>query len=190
MKLDTSDGRAGMRRFGRGIAVTALLVFVATAPVWAQATARLSGRVTDQSSAVLPGVTVTATQTDTGLTRTAVTDGTGSYVLPALPVGPYRLEVALQGFQSYVQTGIVLQVGDNPVINAALGLSTLEETVTVEAAAPIVDVQSAGIGEVVQNEEILALPLNGRNPVDLIALAGAAVQTGTSSTRSMSGGEN
>ena len=188
MKLDTSDGRAGMRRFGRGIAVTALLVLVATAPVWAQATARLSGRVTDQSSAVLPGVTVTATQTDTGLTRTTVTDGTGSYVLPALPVGPYRLEVALQGFQSYVQTGIVLQVGDNPVINAALGLSTLEETVTVEAAAPIVDVQSAGIGEVVQNEEILALPLNGRNPVDLIALAGAAVQTGTSSTRSMSGG--
>ena len=70
----------------------------------------MSGRVTDESGAVLPGVTVTATHTDTGATRTVVTDANGAYALPNLPTGPYRLEAMLQGFRTYVQTGIVLQV--------------------------------------------------------------------------------
>ena len=117
---------------------------------WAQATAQLSGTVRDESGAVLPGVTVTVTQTDTGFTRTVVTDGSGAYVMPNLPIGPYRLEVSLQGFRTYVQTGIVLQVGATPTINAVLAVGNLEETVSVEAAAPLVDVQSAGISEVVE----------------------------------------
>jgi hypothetical protein len=74
-----------------------------------------------------------------------VTDESGNYLISNLPTGPYRLEVALQGFKTYVQTGIVLQVGATPTINAALELGALEESVTVEAAAPIVDVRSAGI---------------------------------------------
>ena len=78
------------------------------------ATAELNGRVTDSSGAVLPGVTVTATQTETGLVRTVVTDETAAYLLSNLPTGPYRLEVSLQGFRTYVQTGIVLQVGATP----------------------------------------------------------------------------
>jgi hypothetical protein len=98
-----------------------LFVLVATASAWAQ-TAEVSGRVTDESGAVLPGVTVTVTQTDTGFIRSVVTDGSGSYVMPNLPTGPYRLEVALQGFRTYVQTGIVLQVASPPVINRALAL--------------------------------------------------------------------
>src|SRR5206468_4241107 len=140
--------------------------------------------------AVLPGVTVTATQTNTGFSRTDVTDAAGSYVMPNHPIGPYRLEVALQGFRTYVRTGIVLQVGATPTINAVLGVGTLEETVSVEAAAPIVDVRSAGISEVVENERIVELPLQGRQVTDLIVLAGAAVQTGTATTRSMQGGVN
>src|SRR4029450_1667896 len=87
------------------------------------------------------------------------------------------LEVSLQGFRTYVQTGIVLQVAASPVINAALGVGNLTETVSGEAAAPIVDVRSAGISEVVENERILELPLQGRQVTDLIVLAGAAVQT-------------
>ena len=139
-----------------------------TAPAWAQqATAELNGRVTDSSGAVLPGVTVTATQTATGLVRTAVTDGTGAYLLTNLPPGPYRLEISLQGFRGYVQTGLVLTVGATPTVNAALELGSLEETVTVDAAAPLVDVRSAGISSVVENERILELPLNGRNVTDL-----------------------
>src|SRR5919106_5666794 len=109
-----------MMRMLRGYVFGAATLVLSTAMAFAQATAELNGRVTDESGAVLPGVTVTATQTDTGFTRSVVTDGDGSYVMPNLPTGPYRLEVMLQGFRSYAQTGIVLQVGANVVINAVL----------------------------------------------------------------------
>jgi hypothetical protein len=161
----------------KGISVSALLLFVHTA-AWAQATAQITGTVRDESGAVLPGVTVTATQTDTGFMRTSVTEGTGVFVMPNLPTGPYRMEATLQGFRSYVRTGIVLQVGAAPVINPVLAIGELEESVTVEAAAPLIDVQSAGISEVVEQERILELPLQGRQVTDLIVLAGAAVNTG------------
>jgi hypothetical protein len=144
----------------------------------AQGTAQLNGRVTDESSAVLPGVTVTATQTDTGFSRTAVTDESGAWVMPNLPLGPYRLEFSLSGFRTYVQTGVVLQIGASPVINAVLAIGSLEETVQVEAAAPLVDVRSAGISEVVEQERIVELPLQGRQVTDLITIAGSAVNTG------------
>ena len=105
----------------RSLSVVTLGVLVALltgTTAWAQATAQMSGTVTDDTGGVLPGVTVTATQTNQGITRVAVTDGTGTYVLTNLPTGPYQLEVALQGFRTYVQTGIVLQVGDNVSIDA------------------------------------------------------------------------
>src|SRR6188508_2166651 len=152
----------------------ALILLLTASAAWAQATAQLSGTVRDESGAVLPGVTITVTQTDTGLVRTVVSDETGGYLLTNLPTGPYRLEVALQGFRTYVQTGIVLQVGATPTINAVLELGSLEETVTVEAAAPLVDVRSAGISSVVENERILELPLNGRNAAELVLSVGAA----------------
>src|SRR5574341_464424 len=108
--------------------VGVLSILLTTATAWAQlSTAQLSGRVTDESGAVLPGVTVTATQTDTGLTRTVVTDETGTYVLPNLPTGPYRLEAMLQGFRTYSQTGIVLQVAATPAINVVMAIGSLEE---------------------------------------------------------------
>src|SRR5688500_791696 len=179
-----------MKRLLQTFLIGAALTVVTSAPLWAQATAELAGRVTDESGAVLPGVTVTVTQTDTGFTRTTVTDGEGGYSLPNLPTGPYRLEVALLGFRTYVQTGIVLQVGATPTINAALAVGNLEETVSVAAAAPLVDVRRAGISDVVENERIVELPLQGRQVTDLIVLAGAAVQTGTASNRAMTGGVN
>lgn len=179
-----------MKRLLRVLFVGLTIFLLTAALAAAQATAELSGRVTDESAAVLPGVTVTVTQTDTGFTRSSVTDGTGGYLLPNLPTGPYRLEVALQGFRTYVQTGIVLQVGATPTINAVLAVGNLEETVAVEAAAPLVDVRSAGISDVVENERIVELPLQGRQVTDLIVLAGAAVQTGTASNRAMTGGVN
>jgi hypothetical protein len=178
-----------MRRLYTDLCLAALSLLLTSAIAFAQlSTAQLSGRVTDESGAVLPGVTVTATQTDTGLSRSDVTDANGSYVLPNLPTGPYRLEVSLTGFRTYVQTGIVLQVAAAPVINAVLSVGALEETVTVEGAAPLVDVQSSGVSEVVRNQEILALPLNGRNAADLVAIVGASVRTGEANSRSMQGG--
>jgi hypothetical protein len=156
----------------------AMLSLLMSGTAWAQATAQLNGTVRDQSSAVLPGVTVTGTQTDTGFVRSVVTDEAGAWTMPNLPVGPYRLEMALQGFRTYVQTGIVLQVNANAVINASLALGNLEETVLVGAAAPLVDVRSAGLRDVVDQARIVELPLNGRNVTDLIVLAGSAVNTG------------
>src|SRR5882672_2863541 len=166
----------------------ALILLLTSSAAWAQATAQMSGRVRDESGAVLPGVTVTVTQTNTGLVRATVTDGSGGYLLTNLPTGPYRLEVALVGFKTYVQTGIVLQVGGTPTINTVLAVGTLEQAVTVEAAAPIVDVKSAGISSVVNTQQIIDLPLQGRQVTDLLVLAGAAVQTGTASSRSVPGG--
>ena len=177
-----------MKRCFGVLFVSALVVVLTVASVSAQATGELAGRVTDESGGVLPGVTVTATQTDTGFMRTVVTDGEGNWVMPNMPTGPYRLEVMLQGFRTYVQTGIVLQVGATPTLNAALAVGSLEETISVEAAAPVVDVRSAGLSEVVQ--DVHELPLQGRQVTDLIMLVGAAVQTGTADSRSMQGGVN
>ena len=175
-----------MMRVLRACVIGAAALFLAATVVSAQATAELNGRVTDESGAVLPGVTVTVTQTETGFTRSVVTDGNGTYVMPNLPTGPYRLEVMLQGFRTYVQTGIVLQVAATPTVNATLSVGSLEETVSVEAATPLVDVRSTGISEVVEQERILELPLQGRQVTDLIVLAGAAVQ-GAPNNKSMPG---
>ncbi|MGH8650379.1 MAG: carboxypeptidase regulatory-like domain-containing protein, partial [Burkholderiales bacterium] len=176
-----------MRGMRRGVFVATLVLVLTSATAWAQlSTAQLSGRVTDESGAVLPGVTVTATQTDTGLARTVVTDENGAYVVPNMPTGPYRLEVMLQGFRTYVQTGIVLQVGATPTLNAVLAVGSLEETVSVEAATPLVDVRSTGISEVVEQARILELPLEGRNVATLIAMVGGVVQD-TPNNKSMPG---
>jgi len=177
-----------MNRSLRNFSVVGLTLLLTCSLAWAQATAGLAGRVTDESGAVLPGVTVTATQTDTGFTRSVVTDGSGAWIASNLPLGPYRLEVSLQGFRTYVQTGIVLQVGATPTINAVLAVGNLEETVSVEAAAPIVDVRGAGISEVVEEERIVALPLQGREMTDLIVLAGGAYITGRPNTKNFQGG--
>src|SRR2546421_11574172 len=118
---------------------------------WAQATAQINGNVRDQTGAVLPGAEITATQTDTGAKRTAVTDETGSYVLSNLSIGPYRLEVGLPGFKTFVQTGIVLQVNSNPLINTTLEVGQVTEQVEVQAGAALVETQTAAVGQVVDN---------------------------------------
>jgi hypothetical protein len=151
--------------------------------LWAQSTAQISGVVTDQSGAILPGVEVTATQTDTGIARAVVTNETGLYVLANLPVGPYRLEAALSGFRTYSRTGITLQVGANPVINVVMQVGQVSETIEVQANAAMVETRNSSVGQVIESQRILELPLNGRQVTDLITLAGAAVQTVTARTQ-------
>jgi hypothetical protein len=158
-----------------------LLSLLVYHPAFAQAvsTASITGTVRDSSGAVLPGVSVTAAQTDTGLMRTVVTDENGGYLVTNLPVGPYRLEFTLQGFRTAVQTGIVLQVNTNPTINATLALGDLAETILVEAAASLIETRNPGIGMVVENERVMELPLNGRQTLDLVYLTGMAAPSGT-----------
>jgi hypothetical protein len=118
-----------MARVLRNVAGTVVMIVLTHASAWAQATGQMSGTVRDASGAVLPGVTITVTQTDTGFTRTVVTEGGGTYVVPNLPTGPYKLEASLQGFRSYSQTGIVLQVNGNPTINVTLAIGDVAETI-------------------------------------------------------------
>src|SRR5687767_1875970 len=112
-----------------------LILILASVNAWSQATAQISGTVRDQSGAVLPGVEVTATQTETGITRTVVTNETGSYVLSNLALGRYRVEAALPGFRTFVQTGIVLQVNSNQVVDSILEVGQVTEQVEVQANA-------------------------------------------------------
>src|SRR5438034_2369197 len=165
------------KAFNTSCAAFLFLVF-GSVSVWAQATAQISGTVKDQTGAVLPGVEVTATQTDTGIVRTTVTNETGSYVLSNLATGPYKLEAALPGFRTFVQNGIVLQVNASPVVNPTLEVGQVSEQVEVQANAALVETRSVGVGQVVENERILELPLNGRNVQDLVTLTGTAVSTG------------
>jgi Carboxypeptidase regulatory-like domain len=127
-----------------------ILVFSSTSS-WGQGTAQISGTVKDQTGAVLPGVEVTATQTDTGVARSIVSNETGSFVLPNLVVGPYRLEAALGGFRTFVQNGIVLQVNGSPVVNPVLEVGQVSEQVEVQANAVMVETRSQGVGQIVEN---------------------------------------
>src|SRR6266508_1850933 len=167
-----------------GALVGTVLLLVAT-NAWAQATAQINGTVTDTSAAVLPGVTVVAIQTETGLRRETVTDAEGAYALLNLPIGPYRLEASLAGFRSYVQTGIVLQVNSNPVIKVTLQLGQLSETLTVQGQAPLVETRNPAVGNVITNAQVEALPMEGRNVASLVVTVGAAVDTGNPSSRSL-----
>src|SRR5262249_24422867 len=166
----------------RGIRIPIVAALVcsifAGAAAYGQSTAQVSGAVKDQTGAVLPGTEVTMTQTETGLTRTTVTDETGSYSLPNLPIGPYRLEASLPGFRSHAQSGIVLQVNSNPVINVILQVGQVSDEVEVQANATLVETRSTAVGQVMENVRILELPLNGRQVTDLIVLSGAAVGGG------------
>jgi hypothetical protein len=155
-------------------AVLLAVVLLLRANAWAQSTAQISGGVTDATGAILPGVELTVTQTETGANRSAVTNETGSYVLPNLPIGPYRLEASLPGFRTYVQTGIILQVGSNPVINVRLEVGQVSETIEVQANAAMVETRTTGISQIIDNTRVLELPLNGRQVTELVLLSGVA----------------
>ena len=156
---------------------TALLVnILACGALWAQSVAvsQISGTVQDSSGLPVPGAQVRVTQTATGLTRTVDSGPDGAYVITSLPVGPYQLEVKKDGFTTFVQTGIVLQVDSNPTIDATLKVGSVNEQIVVEAGASMVETHSTGVGQVIDQQRIVDLPLNGRLATDLIPLAGAS----------------
>ena len=160
----------------RTVLVASLLVLVAAGAARAQAVAgsQVSGVVRDSSGAVLPGVEVTMIKTDTATSRTVFTGSDGAYVFPNLPVGPYRLKIVLQGFNTYVQEGIVLQVNSNPSIDVTLSVGSIGEQVTVKAESPVIETRSTGVGQVIDNQQVTEMPLNGRQATELVFLSGLA----------------
>src|SRR4029077_20484069 len=138
----------------------------------AVANAQIHGVISDPTGAIIGGVQIKATQTETRQVRTTVSTGDGSYVLPNLPVGPYNLEVIAQAFNTYLQSGIILQVGNNVQINVALQVGAVTQEMRVSANAAMVETQDTSISEVVDQRRIIDLPLNGRQATDLILLPG------------------
>jgi hypothetical protein len=167
-----------MQKMVRVVLTGSLLAVFGSVSLWAQATAQISGAVTDQTGAAVAGVVIKATQTATGAVRSIVSDQAGSYALRDLPVGPYILEASVPGFRTYAQTGILLQVSSSPTINIALQLGDVAEAVDVKADAAMVETTTTGVGSVVDNARVA---LNGRVPTQLIFFAGMS-QPGAQST--------
>src|ERR1019366_2737576 len=137
--------------------------------------ATVTGRIADPSGAVVVGAQVKITAVDTATVHVAVSDAAGSYSFPRLTIGAYTLEVTAPGFQTYIQKGIRLQVSDAPQINMALKVGAVSDRVEVQADATMVQTQQNMVSQVMDQQRIVQLPLNGRDPTQLIIISGAAV---------------
>lgn len=159
-----------------GLVVTVVSAFLGTS-LLAQSAAmsQIDGTVHDPSGSAVPGAQVTATQTDTGLVRSVESGPDGTYHLPSLPIGPYQIDVKADGFSTYVQSGVVLQVNTNSTVDITLKVGAVSDRVTVEAAAAMVETGSTAVGQVIDQQRVVDLPLNGRLATQLITLTGAAV---------------
>ena len=151
-----------MRNLGRHLCVLAFFIFASSRASSQDIAANIRGTLLDPSGGIISGAHVTATQIETGLTRTVISDSQGAYVLVELPVGHYRLEVEAKGFQKYIRDGISLDVNQtaNFIVHLAIGMPA--EAIEVNADASLLDVVTS-LGQTVHERDVLDLPLNGRN---------------------------
>jgi hypothetical protein len=141
----------------------ALIVVAGVSAAAQQITGSIRGAVTDASGAVVQAAAVTARHVETGLTRTTFTGSSGTYVLVELPVGHYKLTVGAKGFQEYVQEGISLDVNETANVPVRLAIGTETEHVQVMADAQLIQTTNSSLGSVVNQSELIDLPLDGRN---------------------------
>ena len=123
---------------------------------------QIQGTVVDTNGAVVAGAQVEASQTESGLKRAVTSGGDGGYNLPNLPVGPYQLRVTREGFDAYVQSGIVIQVGNNLRIDVKLQVGGVTQTVQVNAEASMVQTEDQSVSQVIDQQRMVDIPLNGR----------------------------
>ncbi|HEV3215312.1 MAG TPA: TonB-dependent receptor [Vicinamibacterales bacterium] len=141
-------------------------------PLFAQVAAgEITGLVKDPGGAAVPGATVTVTSVETNLQRVLVSSGNGVYTAPSLPPGDYRVDVELSGFKPVRREGIRLSTGEKARIDFDLAVGDVREQVTVTADAPILRAETASLGSVVEHEQVVQLPLNGRTFITLASLA-------------------
>lgn len=131
----------------------------------------ISGTVTDQQGALVPGASIEIRSVGTNAIFRTTTNEQGFYTAPGLPVGGYEVNAAVQGFKRAVRSGITLQVDQKAAVNFTLELGQVTEAVEVVGQAPLVDASSATVGKVVENRRVQELPLNGRNALALTLLA-------------------
>jgi hypothetical protein len=151
------------------------LILATTTMVGQSTTATLQGAVVDQTGAVIPSADVKVTNTATNLTRTTKTDSTGNYVVPALPIGSYNIEVTANGLGKQIANGLVLDVGRTVTQNFTLKPAAATETVTITSEAPVVESTTMTVGQVMDPRNVQEIPLNGRHFVDLGLLVPGSV---------------
>lgn len=131
---------------------------------------QIQGIVTDGTGSAVPQATIEAVQTESGLHRTVISDADGGYNLPSLPVGPYTITVKGNGFSTYSQSGIVIQVGNVLRVDVKLQVGGVSQTVQVQAAASMVQTEDQSVSQVIDRQRTVDLPLNGRQATQLILL--------------------
>ena len=182
MRLADKSLNAGCRLFHRA-QFTAALLFVpflflvlgATAAFGQFTTARLSGTIQDNSGAAVPGASVTVEQVGTGYKQQVKSGEAGEYLFPSLPVGEYQLTVEMTGFNTYLQKGIALQVGQATTQQIKLVVGTVTQQVTVEGNTNQVTTDDAAITQVIDQKSMESMPLNGREAQQLVFLVPGAV---------------
>jgi hypothetical protein len=152
------------------VGLLSIVIGILLAPSAFAQNAQITGSVKDSSGAIIPGATVTARNVDTGLTRTAVTEGSGEYRLPSLPPGRYSVAVELSGFSTETRPDIILIIDQTAILNFTLKPAAIAETVTVTGDSPIVDVTRSDVSTSVSTQQIQDLPVASRRWIDLAML--------------------
>ena len=178
------DGEIVVRRFLRQsarVGLFGIMVAAGVADVLGQAgSGAVTGVIRDQAGAAVPGAAITVTEAHSNLQRRVVSSSFGVYLLPGLAPGEYRVRVDLSGFRPLVRDGIHLATGETIRLDLDLALGDVNETVTVTADAPLLQGETASLGQVVDHQKIVELPLNGRSFISLAALApGVALPPGS-----------
>jgi len=151
------------------LSVAVIVLFGITA-AWAAITGSISGVVSDQSGAVMPGLTIVATNESTNIATTAVTDSKGFYNFPTLNVGIYDLNVKKPGFRDYLQTSVKVDANSAIRIDFQMEIGAVTSTVNVKSDTLQVETQSTQMGVVIDGQKITSVPLNGRSYIDLLKL--------------------
>ncbi len=162
-----------MRRWITGLLAVAAMLSLSTSAFaqggGASSTGTIQGRVSDSQGAVLPGVTVTATSPAALGAQTTVTSETGNYRFPAVPPGNYEVTFELAGFNTLKREGIAISLGFTANVNVELALATLQETVTVSGASPVIDTSASRVQQNFKMEQLQSIP-NGRDMWALLAV--------------------
>ncbi len=151
------------------LALWSALLLVGALSAFAQ-NAQLTGRITDPTGSVVAGVSVTLANTDTGISRTATTNGEGYFTVPLLSRGNYEIKLSANGFKPVARSGVTLDEGQLLRLDFKLEVGTTQETIQITSEAPLLETGSATTSTVIENRKIVDLPLNGRNPLVLSAL--------------------
>jgi hypothetical protein len=171
-----------MDRFARRaeslIVALALSALTATGAAAQDFRGAITGRVTDRSGGVLPGVTLTATNVATNVASATLSNGEGIYTIPYLTPGAYRVAAELSGFRKVVREGVEVRIGDRLAMDFSLEVGQLEETVLVTAQSPLLETASASSGQVIDERRISLMPLSDGNPFVLTRLVPGVAYTG------------